>query len=100
MTLAVGVGSAALAGFVFAVARFDTLRAAASVPVVILLVGVVVWPGAGELIADDVRQAIITWMGVILAANGVSEAAKQIGEATAKSRSSAPGDVKAPGDMA
>jgi hypothetical protein len=97
--MAVGVGGAALAGFVFAVGRFDTLRAAASVPVVILLIGVVVWPEASDLIDDSIRQAVITWMGVILAANGAAEAAKQIGESNAKANAPAGVDVEAKGDV-
>ena len=44
---AVGVGGVALGGFVFAVTQFDTIRAAASVPIVLLLIGVATWPGAG-----------------------------------------------------
>lgn len=100
---AIGVGGTALAGFVYSVTRFDTLRAAASVPVVILLVGVVVWPDADELVADDVRTAIITWMGVILSASGVAEAAKQIGESNAKAKAApadGSADVTSSGDLA
>lgn len=81
-----GVGGTAVAGFAYAATQFDTIRAAASVPVVTLLVGIVVWPHAGTLVEPSVRQAIITWMGVILAATGVSEAAKQVGESLARSR--------------
>ena len=63
------------------------MRAAASVPVVVLLVGVVVWPGAKDLVEPSVRQALITWMGVILAVNGSAEAAKQVGDSLARTRS-------------
>jgi hypothetical protein len=95
---AIGVGGTALAGLVFGVVRFDTIRAAAAVPVVVLLIGVVTWPGAKDLVSDDVRTEIIKWMGILLAASGVAEAAKQVGESAAKAR--APGaDVSAKGDL-
>lgn len=95
---ALGVGGAALAGFAYATTQFDSIRAAASVPVVVLLVGVVVWPGAGELVESQVREALITWMGVILAVTGTAEAAKQVGESVAKARTGAT-DVRSGGDL-
>ena len=95
---ALGVGGAALAGFAYATTQFDSIRAAASVPVVVLLVGVVVWPGAGDLVDNEVRQALITWMGVILAVSGTAEAAKQVGESVAKAQVGR-ADVRSGGDL-
>ena len=100
--MAVGLGGTAVAGSAFAVTQFDTLRAAASVPVVILLIGVVTWPSASELMDSDVRTELIKWMGVVLAASGVAEAAKQVGQAAASAKVAASGqtgDVKATGDF-
>lgn len=75
---AMGVGGAALCGFAYGITQFDSMRAAASIPVVALLVGVVVWPDAKTFVESDVRQALITWMGVVLGINGAAEAAKQV----------------------
>jgi drug/metabolite transporter (DMT)-like permease len=97
---AIGVGGLAIASFVYAATQFDTVRAAASVPIVVLLIGIVVWPKVTTLVDNDVRKALITWMGVILAANGVSEAAKQVGESNAKAKASADVDVTSRGDLA
>lgn len=97
--LAIGVGGIALAGLVYGVTRFDTIRAAASVPIIMLLIGVATWPDATTLIGTDVRTEIIKWTGVVLAAAGAGEAAKQVGESIAGARSDeAP--AKAPGDLA
>jgi hypothetical protein len=86
--LAIGVGGVALAGFAFAATQFDTIRASASVAVVLLLIGVTTWPNAGTLIDPDVRTALIQWMGVLLGVNGAAEAAKQVGETFARTRTS------------
>ena len=83
---AVGVGGVALGGFVFAVTQFDTIRAAASVPIVLLLIGVATWPDAKDLMEPSVREALIKWMGILLGVNGVAEAGKQVGESFARSR--------------
>lgn len=96
---AIGVGGAALAGFAFAISLFDSMRAAASVPIVILLIGVVVWPEASTLVEESVKQAVITWMGVILAANGIAEASKQIGESNAKAKAPPDQNVESRGDL-
>lgn len=98
--LAVGVGGTALACLIYGVTRFDTVRAAASVPVVVMLIGVTTWPDSSSLIAEDVRKQIIQWMGVVLAAAGASEAAKQIGVANAKAKATNAADVVAAGDLA
>jgi hypothetical protein len=83
---AVGVGGLAIAGLAFGITRFDSVRAAASVPAAVLVVGAATWPGATELVAEDFRPEVVKWMGILLAANGVAEAAKQVGEAKAKSQ--------------
>lgn len=92
--LAIGVGGGAVASFAFAATQFDTIRAGASVPVVVLLIGVVTWPGAKDLIDPSVQKALITWMGVILGVNGAAEAVQQVAATRAKP------DVPAPGDLA
>lgn len=97
--LAIGVGGTTLAGLVYGITRFDTIRAAASVPIVTLLIGVATWPNATSLIGTDVRTEIIKWTGVVLAAAGVGEAAKQVGESIAGAKSEG-GQVAAPGDLA
>jgi hypothetical protein len=97
--LALGVGGVALAGFVFAATQFDTIRASASVAVVLLLIGVTTWPNASELISSDVRTALIQWMGVLLGINGAAEAAKQVGESFARA-GSGPGFRASRGDLA
>jgi FtsH-binding integral membrane protein len=96
---AIGVGGAALAGFAFALSLFDSMRAAASIPIVILLIGVVVWPEASTLVEESVKQAVITWMGVILAANGIAEASKQIGESNAKAKADPDQTIESAGDL-
>jgi hypothetical protein len=96
---AIGVGGAALAGFAFAVSLFDSMRAAASIPIVILLIGVVVWPEASTLVEESVKQAVIAWMGVILAANGIAEAGKQIGESNAKAKAASGQTIESRGDI-
>ena len=89
-SLALGVGGVAIVGFAFATTQYDTIRAAASVAVVILLIGVTTWPGATEAIGADVRAAIIQWMGVLLGINGAAEAAKQVGVSVAQANSPTP----------
>lgn len=90
--LAIGVGGGAIASFAFAATQFDTIRAGASVPVVVLLIGVVTWPDAKDHIDPSVQKAIIGWMGAILGLNGVSEAAQQAVTARA-TKAAAPGDL-------
>ena len=90
LKFAVGVGGVALGGFVFAATQFDTIRAAASVPVVLLLIGVATWPGASDLMEPSVREALIKWMGILLGVNGVAEAGKQVGETFARSQATTP----------
>lgn len=47
----------------------------------------VVWPNTNELIDNDVKEALITWMGVTLSANGLAEAATQVGDVNARAKS-------------
>jgi hypothetical protein len=100
--MALGVGGAAMVGFVFAATQLTTMRVAASVPVVLLLVGMTTWPDAKTLVDPGIQKALITWMGVILGVNGVAEAANQIGvtqaRKTARDVRSAPGDLAPPDD--
>jgi peptidoglycan/LPS O-acetylase OafA/YrhL len=91
--LAIGVGGGAIASFAFAATQFDTIRAGASVPVVVLLVGVVTWPNAKDLIDPSVQKALITWMGVILGVNGAAEAVQQAAASRATPGQAAPGDL-------
>jgi hypothetical protein len=91
--LAIGVGGGAIASFAFAATQFDTIRAGASVPVVVLLIGVVTWPDAKDLIDPSVQKALITWMGVILGVNGAAEAVQQAAATRANSATPARGDL-------
>lgn len=96
--LALGVGGSTVAAFVFAATQLDTTRAAASVAVVVLLIGVTTWPDAKGLIDPSVQKALITWMGVILGVNGVAEAAQQT--VATRAKADKPGTRAAQGDLA
>ncbi len=97
---AIGVGGLAVVGLVAGVVVFDSIRAAASVPVVVLVIGVSTWPAADSVVSPDVKKQIIAWMGVLLAVNGAAESAKQIGEARAKAAVAGTGaSVEVPGDL-
>lgn len=80
---ALGVGGTAIIAFVFGVGRFSTVRAAAALPVVILLIGAATWPQAAEFLPEDIRKEVIQWTGVILGATAVAEAGKQAATAAA-----------------
>lgn len=80
---ALGVGGTAIIAFVFGVGRFSTVRAAAALPVVILLIGAATWPQAAEFLPEDIRKEVILWTGVILGATAVAEAGKQAATAVA-----------------
>lgn len=98
--MAIGVGGSAMAGLVYGITRFDTIRAAAAVPVVILLIGTATWPDAGDLIEQDVRTEIFKWMGVVLAASGLGEAAAQVGRQRAQAQAGPEAEVRSGGDLA
>ncbi|GAA4692766.1 hypothetical protein GCM10023215_32410 [Pseudonocardia yuanmonensis] len=70
------IGGLALASFVFGVIVFDTLRVAASLPIVILVIGLATAP-SGFLGGSDLRGQLITWMGIILGASAVAEGVNQ-----------------------
>ena len=80
---AIGVGGLALAGLILGLIRFDTIRAAVSIPAAVLVIGVTTWPNAEEIVGPDVRTSIIQWMGILLGANGVAEAVTQAAQGTA-----------------
>lgn len=98
--MAIGVGGSAMAGLVYGITRFDTIRAAAAVPIVILLIGTATWPDAGDLIEQDVRAEIFKWMGVVLAASGLGEAAAQVGRQRAQAQAGPAAEVQSGGDLA
>lgn len=79
---ALAVGGGAVASFVFGVIVFSTIRVAASLPIVVLFIGVVAFP---DSVPAQIRDQLITWMGVILGvsagAEGATQAAKVIGSA-------------------
>ena len=89
--LGIGVGGLAVAVMMIGLTRYDTARAAASLPVVALVIGLAVFPGAGDTMGDELRGQIIKWMGILLGANGVAEAAKQV--AVAAGGRESPGDT-------
>jgi hypothetical protein len=96
--MALGVGGAAMVGFVFAATQLTTMRVAASVPVVLLLIGITTWPDARTLVDPGIQKALITWMGVILGVNSVSEVVNQRAVNRARAEK---GDFRlAPGDLA
>ncbi|MET8847524.1 hypothetical protein [Amycolatopsis sp. NPDC004625] len=74
---AIVVGGTALASFVFGLLLFDTIRAAASVPIVVLFICTATFPAPLPELAA-IRPTLITWMGVILGAAALTEGANQI----------------------
>jgi hypothetical protein len=74
---ALAVGGTALASFVVGLVLFDTIRAAASVPIVVLFLGTATFPAPLPELAA-IRPTLITWMGVIIGAAAVAESANQI----------------------
>ena len=84
LKFAMAVGGGAIAAFLLGIVVFDTVRVAASLPIVVLFIGMVTYPVeiAGF---NDNRAQVIVWMGVILgvsaAAEGATQTAKVIGRA-------------------
>ncbi|OXM69805.1 hypothetical protein CF165_09920 [Amycolatopsis vastitatis] len=74
---ALAVGGTALASFVVGLVLFDTIRAAASVPIVVLFLGTATFPAPLPALAE-IRPTLITWMGVIIGAAAIAESANQI----------------------
>jgi hypothetical protein len=85
---AIAVGGTAIASFVFGIVVYDTLRVAASLPIVILLIGLATFP-AGFTAGEDLRGQIILWMGGILGvatlAEGITQAVRIRGSADVRS---------------
>ncbi|HKQ41436.1 MAG TPA: hypothetical protein VJT79_03070, partial [Pseudonocardia sp.] len=81
------IGGLALVSFAVGIIVFDTLRVAASLPIVILFIGIVANP-AGFTAGNDIRSQLIIWMGGILglstAAEGLNQWAKIRGDANVK----------------
>ena len=84
LKFAMAVGGGAIAAFLLGIVVFDTVRVAASLPIVVLFIGMVTYPVeiAGF---NDNRAQVIVCMGVILgvsaAAEGATQTAKVIGRA-------------------
>lgn len=70
------IGGIALASFIVGIVVFDTLRVAASLPIVILIIGLATAP-SGFLGGSDLRGQLIMWMGIILGASAVAEGVNQ-----------------------
>ncbi len=70
------IGGIALASFIVGIVVFDTLRVAASLPIVILIIGLATAP-SGFLGGSDLRSQLIMWMGIILGASAVAEGVNQ-----------------------
>jgi hypothetical protein len=73
---ALAIGGLAVASFIYGTIAFDTIRAAASLPIVVLFIGLAA-ASNGLTIDPEIKKQLILWMGVILGANAVSEAANQ-----------------------
>jgi hypothetical protein len=76
--VAIGVGGLAIVGLLIGLERFNSVRAAASVTVVILAIGVLTFPGAQAVVGVSNVGRIIQWMALILGVNSLSEAAVEI----------------------
>lgn len=85
--IAIGLGGTSLAALIVGTVWFDSIRAAASLPVVVLIIGMATWPGADSEIEPDLRAEVIKWMGVLLAANAGAEALAQSAEAFTRGNS-------------
>lgn len=85
LKFALAVGGTALASFVVGLLLFDTIRAAASVPIVVLFIGTATLPAPLPELAS-IRPTLITWMGVIIGATAVAESATQIARTIQRGR--------------
>jgi len=83
---ALAVGGTAIAGLVVGLTRFTSIRAAASVTIVILFIGVTTFPDAQEAVGTRLRDSLITWMAVILGVNATAEAVTQVAQTTGQAR--------------
>lgn len=77
MKVAFGIGGTALGALAIGLLLFRTLRVAASLPVVVLFIGLVAFPGARD-VAGDLGPTLVNWMGGILGASALAEGATQV----------------------
>ncbi len=96
---AVGVGGLAIMAFAYGVLTLDTIRAAASLPVIILFIGAATWPNSTDVMDPEIRTTILEWSAILLGVSGAAEAAKQIGESNAQAKSGSAEMVQAAGDL-
>jgi magnesium-transporting ATPase (P-type) len=73
----IAVGGTALGGLLIGITRYNTIRAAASVTAVVLIIGVLTFPGGREAVGSENVPTIVAWMAVLIGANGASEAIVQ-----------------------
>jgi hypothetical protein len=83
---ALAVGGIAIAGLLVGLTRFDTIRAAASLVIVILFIGLATFPGARDLIGEEVAKSLILWMGIVLGVNTVAEVTNQVTQQRGEAR--------------
>jgi hypothetical protein len=77
MKVAFGVGGTALGALAIGLLLFRSLRVAASLPVVVLFIGLVAFPGARDSVGD-LGTTLVNWMGGIIGASAVAEGATQV----------------------
>lgn len=74
----IAVGGTALGGLLLGIARYQTIRAAASVVAVILVIGVLTFPGGKEVVGESNVGTVVGWMAALIGVNGAAEAAVQL----------------------
>lgn len=74
----IAVGGTALGGLLLGISRYKTIRAAASVAAVILVIGVLTFPGGREAVGEDNVGTVIGWMAALIGVNGAAEAVVQL----------------------
>jgi hypothetical protein len=74
----IAVGGTALGALLLGVARYSSIRAAASLSAVVLVIGVLTFPGGRDAVGEDNVATIVGWMAVLIGANGVAEAVVQV----------------------
>jgi hypothetical protein len=74
----IAVGGTALGGLLLGIARYQTIRAAASVAAVILVIGVLTFPGGKEVVGEDNVGTVVGWMAALIGVNGAAEAVVQL----------------------
>lgn len=73
----IAVGGTALGALLVGVTRYSTIRAAASLAAVVLIIGVLTFPGGRDAVGEENVATIVGWMAVLIGANGVAEAVVQ-----------------------